>query len=151
MSVLRRRPEAVAGGTVGGDCWPAPVRPPGSLGCVYSLRNLVSGHISPNLERQGRIALTLSLFRRASLVNRITANRRLGAASFRRVLRWRVLLRSPRAWTATRPRPEGPAHAFLPGQCRKGTPALPISVELKRCALISSLIRRASGFRGGKR
>jgi len=27
----------------------------------------VSGHISPNLERQGRIALTLSLFRRASL------------------------------------------------------------------------------------
>src|SRR5215469_17391728 len=111
----------------------------------------VSGHISPNLERQGRIALTLSLFRRASLVNRITANRRLGAASFRRVLRWRVLLRSPRAWTATRPRPEGPAHAFLPGQCRKGTPALPISVELKRCALISSLIRRASGFRGGKR
>ena len=37
---------------------------------------------------------------------------------------------------------DGPAHAFLPGQCRKGTPALPISVELKRCALISSLIRR---------
>jgi len=111
----------------------------------------VSGHISPNLERQGRMALTLSLFRRASFVNRITANRRLGAASFRRVLRWRVLLRSPRAWTATRPRAEGPAHAFLPGQCRKGTPALPISVELKWCALISSLIRRASGFRGGKR
>jgi len=35
-----------------------------------------------NLERQGRIALTLSLFRRASFVNWITANRRLGARLF---------------------------------------------------------------------
>ena len=104
-----------------------------------------------NLERQGRIALTLSLFRRASFVNRITANRRLGAASFRRVLRWRVLLRSPRAWAATRPRAEGPAHAFLLGQCRKGHAGAADQYGIEAMRPDQQLDQARIGFRGGKR
>ena len=47
---------------------------------------------------------------------------------------------------ADEPREVGWTDTFLLGQCGKRRPAAPRGVALKRCARISSLISRASGF-----